>query len=60
MSIWIDLITAHDAEGKVVSYFPECHWNLDEHDTVSPSAMNEICEKVRREVEVGLALARVK
>ena len=60
MSIWIDMITAHGSDGKVSSYYPEVHWNIDEHDTISPDAMNEICAKLRRELETGLKQARIE
>ena len=60
MNIWIDTISAHDSYGKIVSYYPEVHWSIDEHDTISPSAMNEICERLRRELDIGLKAARIE
>ena len=60
MNIWCDLLTAHDSNGKVIAYYPEVHWNIDEHDTISPSAMNEICDRLRTELESGLKAARIE
>ena len=59
MNIWIDMMTAHDSYGKVAAYWPEVHWNIDEHDTVSPDAMNEICERVQSELEQGLRAVKI-
>lgn len=56
MNIWIDTVQAHDITGKVMVYYPEVHWTLDEKDTVKPEALNELCEKLRREIELALAL----
>ena len=60
MNIWCDLITAHGCDGKVIAYYPEVHWNIDEHDTISPNAMNEICDRLRNELEQGLKVARIE
>lgn len=60
MNIWIDMITAHGADGKVISYYPEVHWNIDEHDTISPNAMNEICERLHHELDMGLIAAKIE
>ena len=59
MNIWIDMMTAHDSYGKVIAYWPEVHWTIDEHDTISPYAMNEICERVHHELEQGLKSAKI-
>ena len=60
MNIWIDTVQAHDGSGKVIAYYPEVHWNLDERDTISPNAMNEICDRLRNELEQGLKAARIE
>lgn len=60
MNIWVDTVQAHGSDGKVIAYYPEVHWNIDEHDTISPDAMNEICAKLRRELETGLKQARIE
>ena len=60
MNIWIDTVQVHDVHGKVIAYHPEVHWNIDEHDTILPNAMNEICAKLRRELETGLKQARIE
>lgn len=60
MNIWCDLITAYGSDGKAVAYYPEVHWNIDEHDTISPDAMNDICSRLRDELEQGLKSARIE
>lgn len=60
MNIWIDTVQAHDADGKVAAYWPEVHWTIDERDTISPSAMNEICARVQHELETGLKSVRIE
>ena len=56
VSIWVDMMTMNDSRGKVAAYWPEVHWSIDERDTVKPEALNELCEKLRREIELALAL----
>lgn len=51
-------MTAQDSRGKVAAYWPEVHWSIDERDTVKPEALNELCERLRREIELTLALNR--
>lgn len=48
MNIYIDMTTAHGSDGKVIAYYPEVHWNLDDQDSISPSAMNEIQKEVQK------------
>lgn len=54
MNIWVDMITMNDSRGKVAAYWPEVHWSIDERDTVKPEALNELCEKLRGEIELAL------
>lgn len=58
MNIWVDMMTMNDSRGKVAAYWPEVHWTIDERDTVKPEVLNELCEKMRREIELALALNR--
>lgn len=60
MNIWCDFVTAHDSRGKAVAYYPEVHWNLDDRDTISPDLMNDICSRLKEELEIGLKSARVE
>lgn len=60
MNIWVDTVQAHDSTGKVIAYLPEVHWTIDERDTISPNAMNEICARVQHELETGLKSARIE
>lgn len=60
MNIWVDTVQAHGSDGKVIAYYPEVHWSIDEHDTISPNAMNEICDRLRNELEQGLKAARIE
>lgn len=60
MNIWIDVTNMHGMDGKVIAYYPEVHWNIDEHDTISPNTMNEICDRLRHELEQGLKVARIE
>lgn len=54
MNIWIDMTATHGADGKVVAYYPEAHWTLDDRDSISPEMMNKICARLLDELKEGL------